>query len=157
MAALMPCSRSFAQQLCKRAVADIAQDGLVCVVANINTANQVVISGHTEAVLRAVELGKAGVREERVKRAVMLDVATAFHSPIQQSARRFMEPYIAAVPIQRPCVPLISNVTAQPVSDVDEIRALMLEHITSPVQWHKSAQHSPPRAEQPGARLGAVS
>ena len=140
MAALMPCSLSFAQQLCERASADTG--GGVCVVANINTASQIVVSGASDAVRRAVELGRAGLGDERVKRAVMLNVAGAFHSPIMQYARDRMEPLIAALHISRPCVPIISNVTGQPVSDVEEIRALMLEHFTAPVQWYKSAQHS---------------
>ena len=137
MAALMPCSVSFAQQLCERASAD--SNGGVCVVANINTATQIVISGASDAVHRAVELGKAGIGDERVKRAVMLDVAGAFHSPIMQLAADRMAGHIAALPMKRPCVPLVSNVTAQPVSEVDELRALMLAHFTASVQWYKSA------------------
>ena len=88
MAALLPCSLSFAQQLCDRASLDT---GAVCVVANINTASQIVIAGQVEAVERAVELGKAGLDDERVKRAVRLDVSAPFHSPIMQPARQQME------------------------------------------------------------------
>ena len=135
MAALLPCSLSFAQQLCDRASLDT---GAVCVVANINTASQIVIAGQVEAVERAVELGKAGLDDERVKRAVRLDVSAPFHSPIMQPARQQMEADIAALSMKRPSVSIVSNVTAQPVSDVDELRALMLEHFTSSVQWYRS-------------------
>lgn len=151
MAALMPSSLPFAQQLCERATADT--NGSVCVVANINTASQIVISGATDAVRRAVELGRVGIGDERVKRAVVLDVAGAFHSPIMQFARNGMQRHIAALPMKRPCVPVISNVTAEAVSDVDEIRALMLEHFTAPVQWYKSAHCTTPQLQRISARL----
>jgi len=135
MAALLGCSLPFAQQLCVRAA---AHTGGVCVIANINTASQIVIAGQVEAVERAVELGKSGNGEERVKRAVRLDVSAPFHSPIMQPARDRMAAEIAALSMKRPCVPIISNVTAETVSDVEELRALMLEHFTSPVQWYRS-------------------
>ena len=155
MAALMPCSFRFAQQLCERASAELDND--VCVVANINTASQMVVSGTPRAVFRAVELGKLGAGGEQVKRAFMLDVAGAFHSPLMQPARDAMRSHIAALRIRRPCVPLISNVTAQPVSDPEQICALMLQHFTAPVLWYRSVLHCLSRGMDEFAELGPSS
>jgi [acyl-carrier-protein] S-malonyltransferase len=92
MAALSPCSPRLAQRLCRQAG---VETGGVCVVACINTSLQQVIAGHAKAVERAMALGKAGMDGEegetgRVRRAVLLDVSAAFHSPLMQPAQDAM-------------------------------------------------------------------
>ena len=131
MAVLRPCSPSFAQQLCDREQVDPPWGGR-CVVSCINSATEVVIAGDGYPAYQAMQLGKAGIGESRLTYAAMVDVAGAFHSPIQNWARERMERQIAALHITRPCVPTMSNVTGQPVNEVEEIRALTLEHFTAP-------------------------
>jgi len=149
MAALFPCSLHQAQQL----VLEASQDtGLVCVVANINTASQIIISGHKAAVERCIELARQGhggqeqgagrMRGEqgnnRIKRATLLDVSAAFHSPLMMHAQQGMKPLIEHLILKKPAVPIISNVTAESVDDVDQLRSLMAQHIIQPVQWQQS-------------------
>lgn len=120
------------------AVIEIAADasgaGEIVGAANDNANGQVVISGHATAVERAIELAK----ERGAKRAMPLPVSAPFHCALMQPAADEMQAALAAVGIQPPCVPIIANVTASPVSDPDSIRKLLVEQITGSVRWRES-------------------
>ncbi len=131
MAALLGCELADA-----RAIADEAAQRAVCVPANDNGAAQVVLSGDKAAVERAVALALA----RGVKRAVMLPVSAPFHSPLMAPAAREMEDALAEVSIAPPRVPLIANVTAEPVSDPETIRRLLVEQVTGLVRWRETIE-----------------
>ncbi|MGY9056019.1 MAG: ACP S-malonyltransferase, partial [Alphaproteobacteria bacterium] len=128
MAALLGMELDVALQV----VADASEAG-VCAIGNDNAPGQVVVSGATAAVERAVELAK----ERGVRKAIMLDVSAPFHCPLLQPAADAMEEALAAVALDEPVVPLIANVTAAAVSDPDEIRRLLVEQVTATVRWRE--------------------
>ena len=113
--------------------ADSAGDQ-VCDVANDNSDGQVVVSGNTEAVERAVELAK----ERGAKRAILLPVSAPFHCALLDPAADVMTYALASASVSAPNPPLVANVTAAPVSDPDEIRNLLIEQVTSRVRWRES-------------------
>jgi len=107
------------------------------VLANLNCPGQLVISGETEKIAKAVELAKA----RGAKRAIPLPVAGAYHSPLMAGAQSKLQAELARVKLSAPAVPVISNVTAQPHGAPDEIRARLVEQVTSSVLWEKSMRH----------------
>lgn len=113
--------------------ADAAEDQ-VCDVANDNSDGQVVVSGNSEAVERAVEIAK----ERGAKRAMMLTVSAPFHCALLDPAADVMTYALATAEMTAPNPPLIANVTAEPVSEPDEIRNLLIEQVTSRVRWRES-------------------
>jgi [acyl-carrier-protein] S-malonyltransferase len=117
-----------------RVIAEAAAEGQVCTVANDNDPTQVVISGHREAVERALPLAK----EMGAKRAVLLPVSAPFHCPLMQPAADAMEKALGEVTLRAPLVPVFANVTAAPVADPDTIRALLVEQVTGMVRWRES-------------------
>ncbi|CAM4036807.1 ACP S-malonyltransferase [Palleronia rufa] len=117
-----------------RAVAEEAAGDQVCQAANDNDPSQVVVSGHRSAVERAVDLA----REAGAKRAVLLPVSAPFHCALMQPAADRMEAALADVAIRAPAMPVVANVTAAPVTDPDEIRALLVRQVTSAVRWRES-------------------
>ncbi|MBO9623303.1 MAG: ACP S-malonyltransferase [Sphingomonas sp.] len=129
MAAILGADREKAQ-----AIADAAAEGQVCTVANDNDPSQVVISGHCEAIERAIPLA----REMGAKRALLLPVSAPFHCPLMQPAADAMAEALAAVAIQAPLVPVYANVTAAPVADPATIRTLLVEQVTGMVRWRES-------------------
>lgn len=116
------------------AVADDAAQGLVCQAANDNDPAQVVVSGHAEAVARAVDLA----RERGARRAVMLPVSAPFHCALMQPAAEAMAEALAGVALAAPRVPLVANVRAEAVTDPEEIRALLVAQVTGAVRWRES-------------------
>jgi [acyl-carrier-protein] S-malonyltransferase len=119
----------------ERAAADGAM-GEVCAVANDNAPGQVVISGNLAAVNRAIELCKAA----GAKRALPLPVSAPFHCALMRPAADAMEKALAEVEMRRPSVPVVSNVTARPTSDPDEIRNRLVDQVTGMVRWSESIQ-----------------
>ena len=117
-----------------RAVAEEAAQGQVCAVANDNDPNQVVVSGHREAVERALEIAKA----KGAKRALLLPVSAPFHSPLMEPAAHAMEQALGDTDIRPPVVPVYANVTAAPVEEPSEIRRLLVEQVTGMVRWRES-------------------
>ena len=107
----------------------------VCVSANDNAPGQVVISGHKGAVERAIELAKA----KGAKRGLLLPVSAPFHCPLMQPAADEMRDALADVDIKAPSVPVIANVIAEPTSDGEAIRGLLVEQVTGSVRWRESA------------------
>lgn len=106
----------------------------VCVPANYNSPGQIVISGDVPAVERALDLAKAA----GARRAVLLNVSGAFHSPLMEVAEQGLTAQLAGVEFARPSFPVVSNVTTGPVSDAAEARRLLVEQLTSPVRWTES-------------------
>ena len=99
--------------------------------ANYNSPGQLVISGDIPSVQNAMELAK----KNGAKRAVQLNVSGAFHSPLMQPAEAGLRVQLDEVELRSPKFPIISNVTAQPVSDVIDARRLLVEQLMSPVRW----------------------
>jgi [acyl-carrier-protein] S-malonyltransferase len=110
------------------------QTGLVCAAANDNAPGQVVVSGARAAIERAIEL--AGAKGAR--RSVLLPVSAPFHCPLMQPAADAMAVALGKSAIGMPAVPLIANVTAQPVSNPDTIRDLLVKQVTATVRWRES-------------------
>ncbi|MYF90658.1 MAG: ACP S-malonyltransferase, partial [Gemmatimonadetes bacterium] len=117
--------------LCQQ-VADVG----IVVAANFNAPGQVVVSGERAAVARVSELAtQAGAR-----RVVELAVSGAFHSPLMASAAVEMEALLEAVPFARPRVPVLTNVSAEPVEDPEKLRLHLIHQITGPVRWSATVQ-----------------
>lgn len=115
-------------------VAAEAAQGQVCQAANDNDPGQVVVSGHKEAVERAVEIAKA----KGAKRALLLPVSAPFHCELMGPAADVMAGALNDVEISAPAVPLVANVRASAVTDPVEIRALLVEQVTGSVRWRES-------------------
>lgn len=118
-----------------RAVAAEAQaEGGVCAPANDNAPGQVVVSGHRATVERAAEIAKT----RGAKRAMMLPVSAPFHCSLMAPAAKVMEDALAKVQIAPPSLPVVTNVTAQAVSDPQTIQRLLVEQVTGMVRWRES-------------------
>jgi len=117
-----------------KALAEAAAQGEVCEVANDNDPSQVVLSGHTGAIERAVALTK----EHGIKRGMILNVSAPFHSSLMAPAAERMAHALAATPPGPLALPLYANVTAAPVTDPEEERALLVEQVTGRVRWRES-------------------
>ncbi|MEX0969543.1 MAG: ACP S-malonyltransferase [Paracoccaceae bacterium] len=115
-------------------VAAEAAQGQVCQAANDNDPGQVVVSGHREAVERAVEIAKA----KGAKRALLLPVSAPFHCALMAPAAEAMAEALSNVTVNAPAVPLVANVRADAVSDPDMIRALLVAQVTGSVRWRES-------------------
>ena len=100
-------------------------------IANINSPNQIVISGELANVETAVGVAK----EYGIGRATMLNVAGAYHSRLMESAYLKLETLLADVPIESPRFPVMSNVTGEEVKTPDEIREMLCEQVTGTVRW----------------------
>lgn len=110
-------------------------DGVV-VAANYNCPGQLVISGETSAVEKACEAMKAA----GAKRALLLPVGGAFHSPMMEPAREELAAAIEATTFSTPICPVYQNVTATAVSDPAEIKKNLIIQLTAPVKWTQSVQ-----------------
>ena len=110
-------------------------DGVV-VAANYNCPGQLVISGET----KAVELACEKMKEAGAKRALILPVGGAFHSPMMEPAREELAAAIEATTFSTPVCPVYQNVTASAVSDPAEIKKNLITQLTAPVRWTQSVQ-----------------
>jgi [acyl-carrier-protein] S-malonyltransferase len=118
-----------------QALADAAAAGQVCTVANDNDPSQVVLSGHREAIERAIGL----VKEFGIKRGMALPVSAPFHCPLMQPAAEAMAEALERTPPGALHVALYANVTADVVSDPAEVMRLLVEQVTGRVRWRESA------------------
>lgn len=116
------------------AVAAEAAQGEVCQAANDNDPAQVVVSGHTAAVERALEIAKA----KGAKRAILLPVSAPFHCALMQPAAHVMAEALAAAVIHAPRVPIVVNVRAEAVTEPDRIHDLLIAQVTGSVRWRES-------------------
>jgi len=129
MAALLGASLDQANEVVGRAAGDE-----VCAIANDNAEGQVVISGHADAVDRAIEVAQ----ELGIRRAMKLQVSAPFHCSLMQPAADAMAAELEKVPPGNPAVPLIANVTSSHVSDGATIRDLLVQQVTGMVRWRES-------------------
>jgi len=132
MAAIMGLDVSTLHAICSE-----ASDAGSVVVANENSPGQLVISGTLAGVERAMALAKA----RGAKRALPLNVSAAFHSPLMAEAARGLEVAVAEVEqVSVPKMPVISNVTADPLVEPQAIRAELVAQVTAPVRWIASVE-----------------
>ena len=110
-------------------------DGIV-VAANYNCPGQLVISGAYSAVEKACEV----LKEKGAKRALLLPVGGAFHSPLMEPAKIELATAIEQTSIAQPRCPIYQNVVAKAVSNPTEIKANLIEQLTAPVRWTQSMQ-----------------
>jgi [acyl-carrier-protein] S-malonyltransferase len=133
------------------AIAAEAASAGVCTAANDNGGGQVVLSGDKAAVERAVDLAKA----RGVRRAMMLPVSAPFHCSLMQPAADAMAQALAQIAVKPPCVPLVANVLARPISDPADIVRSLVQQVTGTVRWRESvlymAQHGATRFYEVGA------
>jgi len=115
-------------------VAAEAAQGQVCQAANDNDPGQVVVSGHREAVERALEIAKA----KGAKRALLLPVSAPFHCELMAPAAQAMAEALDDVELVAPKVPLVANVVAHDVVDPLLIRNLLVQQVTGSVRWRES-------------------
>jgi len=130
MAAILNLADNVVEDIC----AEI--DGVV-VAANYNCPGQLVISGTIEAVTVACEQLKAA----GAKRALILPVGGAFHSPLMEPAREELAAAIQRTTFSTPSCPIYQNVNAQPSTDVATIKANLIAQLTGPVRWTQSVQN----------------
>jgi [acyl-carrier-protein] S-malonyltransferase len=129
MCALLGADIDKAQKL-----ADAAAQDQVCTVANDNDPGQVVLSGHKDAIDRAITM----VKDFEIKRGVLLPVSAPFHCPLMQPAADAMAEALGKSPPAALRVPLFANVTAAVVSDPAEIQRLLVEQVCGRVRWRES-------------------
>lgn len=129
MAAVLGMEDSKVEEICA------SVEGIV-VAANYNCPGQLVISGEIEAVNKACEALKAA----GAKRALVLPVGGAFHSPLMEPARVELEAAINATHFSNPVCPVYQNVTANAVSNPEEIKKNLIAQLTAPVRWTQSVK-----------------
>ena len=111
-----------------------AGDEEVCAPANDNAPGQIVISGHSGAVARAIAL----CAERGARRCVELPVSAPFHCALMAPAAAEMDEALDAVAMKDPTVPLVANVTAAPVAAAAEVKDLLVRQVTAMVRWRES-------------------
>ena len=129
MAAVLGLADTIVEEVCA------SIDGIV-VAANYNCPGQLVISGETSAVEKACEAMKVA----GAKRALLLPVGGAFHSPMMEPAREELAAAIEMTTFSTPTCPVYQNVTAAAVSDPAEIKKNLIIQLTAPVKWTQSVQ-----------------
>lgn len=136
------------------AVAEIAKAAAhseVCTAANDNSEGQVVVSGHKEAVERAVALAS----ERGARKAVVLPVSAPFHCMLMSPAAEAMEPALADTQFNKPIVPVVTNVTAQAEDNPERLKELLVEQITGMVRWRESVLYMRDQGVDQMVELGA--
>ena len=129
MAAVLGLEDKIVEEVCASA------DGVV-VAANYNCPGQLVISGAFEAVERACET----LKEAGARRALLLPVGGAFHSPLMEPAREELASAIESTPFNAPKVPIYQNVTATAVTELETLKENLVAQLTAPVKWTQSVQ-----------------
>lgn len=107
------------------------------VVANYNAPGQIVISGEQQALTRAIELARA----RKAKRVIPLSVSAAFHSPVMQPAADDLAGALATTDIHDAAIPIISNITATPLTNAEDIRKELAEQVAASVQWARTIEY----------------
>lgn len=129
MAAILGVKIEVAEEIAREAA-----QGEICQVANDNSVGQIVISGSKSAIDRAIVIAKS----KGAKRAIALPVSGAFHSALMNDAQIEMIEALKSADIKSPNIPVIANVTADLVSDPNEIRDLLAKQITGSVRWRET-------------------
>lgn len=133
MAAVIGLERGSLEQACAAAREEI---GSYVGVANDNCPGQIVISGTTEALERAIELAEA----RGARRTVRLPVSIAAHSPLMSQVAELFKMQLDATPLQTPQTPIVVNAAARPLTDPAAIRDALGRQLTSPVRWTESVE-----------------
>jgi len=129
MAAILSMSSEAVQAVC-----DEAAQGEVCQPANLNSPDQIVISGNKAAVERAAELAK----QRGAKRAIMLPVSAPFHCALMQPAQDRLADDLHALQFHTPAVPVMCNVDAALITTTEQSRDALIRQVTGAVQWNRS-------------------
>lgn len=129
MAAVLGLDDAIVEQTCQEI------EGIV-VAANYNCPGQLVISGDYDAVEKACEV----LKERGAKRALLLPVGGAFHSPLMAPAKQALAAAIEQTDFKAPLCPIYQNVSAQAVSDPAQIKQQLIEQLTAPVRWTQSIE-----------------
>jgi [acyl-carrier-protein] S-malonyltransferase len=129
MAAIINLPPDVVAEVCREAAA-----GEVVESANLNSAEQIVISGHQAAVERAAALAK----QRGAKRAILLPVSAPFHCPLMQPAQDRLADDLRALMFHDPEFPVIKNIDAEPVTTGDAAREALIRQVTGAVQWERS-------------------
>lgn len=127
MAAVLGLDADHVVEICR------ATPGLV-EAANFNAPGQVVIAGEVGAVEEACRR----LRDAGARRAIRLAVSAPFHTSLMRPAAEALAPALRTTRIVAPLIPVVSNVTAQPIGDPDAIRAALIDQVASPVRWEQS-------------------
>ena len=131
MAAIIGLSSDDVNNLCD----EISTEKIV-VIANYNTKNQIVISGHVEAVEKLM----ISAKEFGARMVIPLNVSGAFHSPLMSPAREALADKLDSIQISDILYPLYTNVDAKPITKGEEIKKSLIRQLESPVQWHNVIQ-----------------
>ncbi|CAL2083476.1 ACP S-malonyltransferase [Tenacibaculum sp. 190524A02b] len=129
MAAVLGLENEVVEDVCKEV------EGVV-VAANYNCPGQLVISGEIEAVEKACEV----LKEKGARKAVLLPVGGAFHSPMMEPAREKLAKAIEETEFKEPICPVYQNVVAKAVTDPQEIKKNLISQLTAPVKWTQCVQ-----------------
>src|SRR5690554_3277790 len=129
MAAVLGLEDAIVEDICAKT------EGIV-VAANYNCPGQLVISGEVDAINRACE----AMKEAGARRALVLPVGGAFHSPLMEPAREELAAAIENTPFSKPNCPIYQNVTASAVINENDIKANLISQLTAPVRWTQSVQ-----------------
>jgi len=130
MAAVLGLDDDIVEKICA------TTDGIV-VAANYNCPGQLVISGEIDAINRACET----LKEAGARRALVLPVGGAFHSPLMEPAREELAAAIENTVFSKPNCPIYQNVTAKAVLEENEIKSNLISQLTAPVRWTQTVQH----------------
>ncbi|MBV9073021.1 MAG: ACP S-malonyltransferase [Acidobacteria bacterium] len=133
MAAILALELLALEAVCRQAQ---NETGGIVSPANINSPDQIVISGSRAAVERAAQLAK----EKGAKRAVMLQVSAPFHCALMQPAQDRLAEDLRALRFSNPQLPVVTNVDAEAVQDADKARDALIRQVTGAVQWVRSVQ-----------------
>jgi [acyl-carrier-protein] S-malonyltransferase len=129
MAAVLALAADKVQQVCEA----VAQ-GEICCAANLNSPDQIVISGNKSAVERAAELAK----KSGAKRAIILPVSAPFHCPLMQPAQDRLAADLAALSFHPPQIPVMCNVDAALITTAEQARDALIRQVTGAVRWDKA-------------------
>lgn len=132
MAAIMGIETEKLKEICD----EITEKGYIVNMANINTPNQVVISG----TVAGVELASKMAKEQGAKRAIPLSVSGPFHSTLMKPAMDKLQPLIEKSTVDNASIPVVMNVTGLPEIEADNIKSNLIAQVISPVQWTKSIE-----------------
>lgn len=128
MAALIGLDETTLEEVCQQTGTQIA---------NLNSAEQIVISGPREGIAQALDLA----RVRGARKCIPLDVSGAFHSYLMHPAVEGMAKAVADLHFAPPAVPIVANCTARPIWTVEEVKVELVKQICHPVQWHRSVEY----------------
>jgi [acyl-carrier-protein] S-malonyltransferase len=148
MAALLGLDIEAARAVAVEAIRGAPHD--VCAVANDNAPGQVVVSGHLQAIERAIAIAR-----ERGARSVILPVSAPFHSPLMSPAAEVMKGALDATELHPPLVPLVANLSASAISEPDEIKHQLVGQITAMVRWRESMRYLKTAEVEEVAEIGS--